>query len=188
MGQQYRIKCASCNYSISISKGVGMMYSPNAVFYGRCDDKTQNWSVAFPDGYCEHDKPLLLSLVKDKRIKKDAFSLLSSGATPDYGYGHDLYFCPECKRIENMFYFKLVSTTETYEPDYKCPSCDTALQQIEIKQNDDDEGKLLDEFDLMQSEDNVIEFVDKNKQTIDWKCPKCGNDKLMFSGEMIMWD
>ena len=111
MGKSYEIKCAACGYGIPVKEGVGMMYSPHAVFYGRCDDPTQNWSVAFPDGYCEKDKPLLLSLVKSNRIKDIAFSLISHGARPDRGYGHGLYTCPKCNRLANRFYFKLVSPT-----------------------------------------------------------------------------
>jgi hypothetical protein len=69
MGRQYGIKCAECDYGISVMEGVGMMCSPNTVFYG----------------YSENDKPLLLSLVKSKRIKNAAFAFLSNSATTATG-------------------------------------------------------------------------------------------------------
>ena len=172
MGQQYGIKCAECEYGISVTEGVGMMYSPNAVFYGRCDDPSQNWSIAFPDGYCEYDKPLLLSLVKSKSIKEIAFAALSSGATPDDDYGYALYNCPKCNRLANRFHFKLLSPTEHYEPDYRCSKCKTVLRRVALKHD----------------EDGQSEVVYLNNRKADWKCPKCGCGKLVFSGDFIMWD
>ena len=172
MGQQYGMKCAACDYSVSIKEGVGMMYSPHAVFYGRCDDPTQNWSIAFPDGFCKDGKPLLLSLVKSKRIKDAAFRLLANGATPDDGYGHGLYMCPKCNRLAERFYFKLTSHSEVYEPDYSCSHCKIKLRRAELKHGDD----------------GMSEVVYRNHQKSYWKCPDCGGDKLVFSGDMIMWD
>ena len=81
MGHSYSIKCSDCDYGLSVIEGVGMMYSPNAVFYGRCDDPKQNWSVSFPDGYCERDKPLLLTLVKCDKIKGEDFKPLTPDTT-----------------------------------------------------------------------------------------------------------
>jgi hypothetical protein len=133
MGQQYELKRAACAYGISATQGVGMMYSPHAVFYGRCDDPGQNWSVAFPDGYCEDRKPLLLSLVKCQRIKDVAFGLISNGATPNREYGHERYGCPNCKRMANRFYFKLTSPTHKYEPDYHCSNCGKAVTEGRAK-------------------------------------------------------
>ena len=173
MGKGYVLKCSSCDNSISVIEGVGMMYSPHAVFYGRCDDPTQNWSIAFPDGYCEEDKPLLLSLVKSKRIKDKAFDMLADGATPtDFEYGHELYVCPKCMRLANRFYFKLESPSEQYEPDYRCSTCKTLLRRIEVKFDNDDSAK--------------VEY--KNHRAVDWKCPECGGARLISDGNMIMWD
>ena len=171
MGVFYRIKCSSCDYGLSITEGVGMMYSPHAVFYGRCDDPTQNWSIAFPDGFCENGEPLLLSLVKDDDIREKAFLLLNSGAEPG-DYGHDLYICPKCTQLENRFYFKLHAQSEDYEPDYKCLNCNTSLRRVELKDHNDGE----------------MEVVDENHRKVNWLCPKCGNDRLMCDEEMYEWD
>ena len=173
MGKGYGLKCSTCDYSISVTEGIGMMYSPHAVFYGRCDDPTQNWSAAFPDGYCEKDKPLLLSLVKSKRIKDKAFELLASGATPaDYEYGHELYICPKCLRLSNRFHFKLVSPTEQFEPDYKCSMCKSSLRRVEVKFDKNGNGTIFY----------------RTRRKADWKCPDCGGDRLEHSGDCIMWD
>lgn len=103
MGHEYELKCAACDYGVRVTEGIGMMYSPHAVFYGR-----------------EGDEPLLLTLVHSQRIRDVAFGLLSTGATPGPGYGHHLYTCPKCHRLANDFYFKLTSPTRRYEPDYRC--------------------------------------------------------------------
>jgi predicted RNA-binding Zn-ribbon protein involved in translation (DUF1610 family) len=172
MGQGYGLKCSACDYNISVTEGVGMMYSPNAVFFGRCDDPSQNWSIAFPDGYCERDKPLLLSLVKNKKIINKAMELLANGAMPDDGYEHELYCCPKCMRLANKFYFRLVSLTEKYEPDYQCSKCKIPLRRVVVN------------FD----KDWNVEIMYKNNRKVKWKCPECGNEKLVHSGELIMWD
>ena len=173
MGQSFDLKCSTCDYSVFVTEGVGMMYSPNAVFYGRCDNLTENWSVAFPDGYCENDKPMLLSLVKSKRIKDKAFELLANGATPDE-YGHELYSCPKCAQLTNRFYFKLTSPTEQFEPDYRCSKCKSSLCRVEMRFDNDGNG----------------EIVYKNHRKVNWKCPECGGDRLVHSDDMIMlyWD
>ena len=172
MGQGYSIKCSRCDYSLSVTEGVGMMYSPNAVFYGRCDDPTQNCGIAFPDGYCEEDKPLLLSLVKSKTIKDKAFNLLASGATPDDDYGHELLVYPKCLRLANRFYFKLLSSVGDYKPDFHCSKCRTSLQRVDVR----------------SIFDGDLEIIDKNHRKVDWKCPECGNDRLIYDGHMLLWD
>jgi len=172
MGKGYGIKCAACDYGLSVTEGVGMMYSPNAVFRGRCNDPSQNWSIASPDGYCEHDKPLLLSLVKNMKIKENALTLLAGGACPDNDYGHELYTCPKCMRLSNWFYFKLISTTGDFEPDYKCSECDTSLTRVEAKRGND--GRIT--------------LTCRNHQNVNWKCPDCGGGQLVSTGDFIQWD
>jgi len=174
MGQQHYVKCSSCDYGLSVTEGVGMAYSPNAVFHGRCDNPNPNqrWSVAFPDGLCEPGKPLLLSLVRSKKIKNEAFRLLADGALPDYGYGHELYVCPKCMRLANRFYFKLSSPTDNYEPEYKCTKCKTSLKRVEMKSR----------------KNGQIDIVYKNRCKVGWKCPGCGNDKVVLGDGIIMWD
>ena len=170
MGQGYSIKCADCGYGLTVQEGVGMMYSPDAVFYGRCDDPSQNWSIAFPDGYCENDKPLLLELVKSKKIKEKAFKLLANGATPGK-YGHELYFCPKCMRFSNRFYFKLKSPDETYEPDYRCSHCRATLLRVRIKFGKDGSAVIVG-----------------NRRKIKWRCPECKGENLDYGDEIIYWD
>jgi len=124
MGQGYDLKCSVCEYRVYVTEGVGMMYSPNAVFYGRCDDPNHNWSIGLPDGYCEDGKPLLINLIKSKKTKDKAFELLANGAVPDDDdYGHELFLCPKCLRLSNRFYFKLLSEKGDFEPDYSCSHC-----------------------------------------------------------------
>ena len=171
MGSGYDIKCSSCDYSFSVWEGIGMMYSPHAVFYGRCDDPTQNWSIAFPDGFCENGEPLLFSLVEDDEIREKASLLLNNGAEPG-GYGHKVYICPKCMQLENRFYFKLHLQSEDYEPDYKCLHCNTSLRCVELKQH----------------KDGQIEIVDENHRKVNWLCPKCGNDRLIFGELCMCWD
>ena len=172
MGSGYGIKCTDCDYEISISEGVGMQHSPNAVFYGRCDDPSQNWSIAFPDGYCEEGRPLLFEIIKDEAIKSKASEFLKNGAKPDEYYGYELYSCPECSLLDNLFYFKLKSKSETYEPEYHCKKCNSISLRAKIKFNKAGECK-------------IAYF---NKRKLDLICPECGCNKLVDNGEFILWD
>jgi len=142
-------------------------------FYGRCDDLTQNWSTVFPDGFCREGKPLLSSLVNCKRIKNKAFKMLADGAVPlENEYGHELYVCTKCMRLSNRFHFNLESSSEKYEPDYRCTACKTLLSRVDV---------------CFDSNDNA-RFIYKNQQVILWKCPKCGGDSLVHDGSYVMWD
>jgi predicted RNA-binding Zn-ribbon protein involved in translation (DUF1610 family) len=117
-------------------------------------------------------EPLLLSLVKDTRIQNVAQILLANGATPADGYGHALYSCPTCNRLTGGFYFKLIpSTAEYYEPDYLCPSCETPLHRAEPR----------------WEYGGHITVVYKDHHA-DWKCPKCGRNKLKICGPLARWD
>jgi len=174
MGDRYEIRCSSCGYGLEVTEGVGWLYSPKTVFYGHCNDPPQNWSVAFPDGYCEFDKPLLFSLVKNKSIRNKAFDLLANGAKPKY-YGHELYMCPECMRFSNRFYFRLRSPDGNYEPDYKCGRCKTELKRVMIE-SDDVRTKVV---------------YTKYKREVNWKCPKCGGKEIESNHggiSMTLWD
>ena len=172
MGKGYGIECTACDYSISVTEGVGMRYSPNAVFYGSCNDPSQKWSIAFPDGLCKPGKPLLDDLVENESIKSRAFALIEAGATPTKGYGHELYVCPKCNRLHNNFYFHLKSAAEEYEPDYKCSHCNSLLERAELI-----------------TENGLKMVIFKNNENAHWKCPQCGNDKLEFmNGSLLRWD
>jgi predicted nucleic-acid-binding Zn-ribbon protein len=165
MGVMYVIKCAKCGYKLYVTEGVGMMASsPNAVFYGKPSGNKQRWSVAFPDGLYEYGKPLLLDLVESKSIKDRAFALIKSGAEPET-YGHELYICPKCKRLANLFYFKLKSPTQEYEPDYHCLHCQSSLLMVSLRERKD--GK--------------IKLIYKDNQNGEWRCPECGAENFEFT-------
>ena len=164
MGQGVSVKCSKCEYGSEYIQGVGMMYSPDAVFFGRCDDPTQNWSVAFPDGYCEDDKPILDSLVKSKRIKEAAFELLSKGGKPG-DYGHELYCCPKCHRLLNRFYFEVITPTEKYEPAYRCSRCKTALVVIDPEEKE-----------------GGCKLYDRKGNEVEWQRPECKDGQLELGG------
>lgn len=62
---------------ISVTEDDGINHSPDAVFYGGCDDPAQNWSITFPDSFGEDGKPLLLPLVKaGDQVKSDANKIM----------------------------------------------------------------------------------------------------------------
>lgn len=156
MGKQYKIQCFKCGYSIRLTLGIGMMYSPRSVFCENHIDK----------------KPLLLAMVRSKRIKMEALALLDQGATPAPDYGHEAYICPKCHRLSNRFYFRLLGKDGEYEPDYRCFKCRTLLKRADMKA---ESGR----FYIVFKEDD---------QDADWACPNCGNKEMVVGWEMGLWD
>jgi hypothetical protein len=178
-----------------VEEGIGMMYSPHAVFYGYCDefllnllykvtlepqhagfygycdDPSQNCSIGFHDDSCEHDEPLLTDLVRSQKIKNKAFSLLEAGAIPSDDYGHELYICPKCRQLFNRFFFQIRTVDGKYRPKYKCYHCRTLLKRVELEENN-----------------KTLTVVFKNNKKALWICPQCGNTKLAFGDLMIHWD
>jgi DNA-directed RNA polymerase subunit M/transcription elongation factor TFIIS len=154
-----------------VKLGVGFAYSPDAVFYGRSDDMSKNWAFGFPDGMCEPGKPLLLELMPNCDSRKRAIALLQDGAQPDEHYGHQLYVCPHCNRLENLFYFRLQTSGGYFEPEYECQECHTILIPVILNQNN-----------------GSLNLMDNENKKFHWKCPSCGNEKLVYSHEILMWD
>ena len=177
MGDGYDLKCKACDYGISVIEGIGMLYSPDSVFYGRWKDEGHDWRKGIPDGCGKWERPLLFSLIEDKKIRNKAFGLLANGAVPkmpgsDGSYGHRLYVCPECCRLANRFYFKLVSEEEEYEPDYRCSECDVPLCRVKTE----------------YSKGIGTELVRPDRSKVKWKCPECGGGELGSGGGLFLWD
>jgi len=159
MGQVISLYCAKCEYSKSFHLGIGMMYSPSTVFDG---------------SYIDDEKPLLDSLVKSKKIKEQAFSLLNEQfATPTDDYGHEIYYCPHCNELYERFYFCILYDGGSYEPEYKCTKCKHLLHRAKVTM-----------------EDGEIQLFYTNNKIIDWQCPQCGNSKLNQGRTIgvLMWD
>lgn len=125
MGKGYGIKCSKCDYSKFFQLGIGMMYSPNHIFYGGY--------------YHDDDKPMLESLVKSKKIKEHAFKLIKDGGKPTHGYEHSIYLCPKCNEFHRRFYFCIETANEKYEPKYYCSKCKRILIRVTLEGN---EGKF----------------------------------------------
>ena len=177
MGKGYDLKCKACDYEISVTEGIGMLYSPDSVFYGHRKDKGHDWKKGVPDGCGEWDRPLLFSIIEDRKIRNKAFGLLANGAVPKTSgsgsmYGHELYVCPECCRLANRFYFKLVSEEGEFEPDYRCSECDVSLCRVKAEHSDG----------------GGIVLVRRDRSKVKWKCPECGGGELVFGEGLLLWD
>jgi Zn finger protein HypA/HybF involved in hydrogenase expression len=92
--------------------GVGMMFSPENVFYGY------------------NDNPIIYAEIGDAKIEDEVKRLLAEGASPGDDYSRDIYYCQNCKFIKTNFYFSLAHNEKVYTPDYKCRYCDNSLERI----------------------------------------------------------
>lgn len=151
------MQCAKCGYGKSFQLGIGMMYSPSRVFESYHDEK-----------------PLLESLVRSRKIKERAFSLLKEqSASPADGYGHEIYYCPHCHELCERFYFRLTYDGGSYEPEYQCTRCKHLLHRAKVMRKGGE-----------------IKLYYANHKVIDWQCPWCGHNRLDegIPAEVVMWD
>jgi hypothetical protein len=148
MGQGFGVRYTKCEYNKYFHLGIGMMYSPTAVF-GRT--------------YLDNEKPLLDLLVKSKKIKEQAFTILHDrNGVPTDDYGHEVYYCPHCHELYERFHFCITYAGGSFEPEYKCSKCRHLLHRTQI---------------IM--ENGKFRLLYKNNKPINWCCPQCGNDKLI---------
>ena len=150
MGSCIMINCGQCGYEKSFILGIGFAYSPYSVFYDRPDEPG-----------IEERKPLLASLVKSSKTRKEALDLIAAGGLPGE-YGHEVYGCPHCRHLCERFYFRIETKEKFFEPEYKCSKCKRTLLRL----NFNSYGRRLQ-----------------------WPCPSCGKKKLSICENIItLWD
>lgn len=138
MGSSYAINCKSCDYQNSFITGIGMIYAPH--------DLTD----------FETDNPLLPSLIRSKKAVDFIKTLLTvKGAVIADNYSHGIYRCPKCGEFYSRFFTHLDYEGGSFEVEYKCTKCKTALEQIDYDTSDNDGWK------------------DKRISLEKYPCPKC---------------
>lgn len=154
MGSSYAISCKSCDYADSFITGIGMMYAPHNL-------------MDF-----EVEKPLLPSLIRSKKTVDFIKELLrDKNAVIADNYGHEIYRCPKCGELYGRFFIHLDYNGGSFEVEYKCPKCKTALEPIEYDISDEDGWET------------------KTIRIEKYPCPKCGKQCLYEGGEAhILWD
>lgn len=162
MGDMLTLYCPHCDYSEMYMLGIGMLYTPERVFYGEYDPEL---------GSCVED-PLLKGCVSVS-IYNTAKDLLSRGGKPGPYYGHHLYYCKKCKKVEERFRFSiLLKNGEIYVPPYRCGTCHRNLIRIYL---------------WNASEEDETDGID-SKEVI-YTCPECGQACSLKSGKVDgMWD
>ena len=149
MGISIIVHCRQCEYNAGdFTLGIGRRHTPEAVFYGGVygfDRKKK--------------KPMLASLVKSWKIKKEAFDLITAGSIPDKQYGHEVYGCNHCKSLHGKFYFRIMAGEKIFEPEYKCPKCKKPLSCLNVPDRD----------------------------CFQWPCLSCGNKELAVHVRLC-WD
>ena len=139
MGVDIKVNCGQCKYEAYFTLGIGLQHHPQAVFYGLAGEIGQ-----------KEERPMLASLVKSSKIRKEALGLIAAGGLPD-GYGHEVYGCPHCKHLYERFYFRIKTEEKVFEPEYKCSKCRRTLIRLD---------------------------VDLRERRLPWPCPSCGKKKL----------
>jgi predicted RNA-binding Zn-ribbon protein involved in translation (DUF1610 family) len=74
--------------------------------------------------------------------------------------------------MKDMYYFRLNFTGGSYEPAYTCEECGSELFLIDYEEDSSVPG---------------LYTIVSDKGPIDWHCPKCGHDKVIWSS-YIDWD
>lgn len=142
MGIGIEIGCRGCNYSSKmINIGIGEDY--------------------FPRNFIDLDSEgaLLPRLIQSKKTLDHIRELLSEKkAVEASDCSHKICRCAKCGKFYGRFFIRFDYEGGSYEVNYKCPACKTALKPIE--------GDL-----------NLEQYP----------CPKCGKHSLYICGGMD-WD
>lgn len=139
---------------IDLPRGLEMMYTP----YNLMDFEAEN--------------PLPNSLIRSKKTVDFIKELLrDKNAVIADNYGHKIYRCPECDQLYGRFFIHQDYNSGSYETEYKCSKCKTALELIGEDISDEDDWKT------------------KRIRIEKYPCPKCGKKCLSEDSKAnILWD
>jgi len=156
MGYMITAKCNNCKTSKDLLLGIGMLYDTDSIYF-------------------RNNGSMLYEIVEDDRIVDEAMTLLNTEKGVPGEYNTDVYICPECKDIEQKFYFQIAENESNgdnnilYEPNYSCVKCKVPLKHIHFNWGEeapDLEGKLKLEG---------------------WLCNECGSSDMSCE-ETGLWD
>jgi len=108
VGEMHELRCSDCGYGNKFYLGIGMLYSPERLFYD--------------------NRPSLNEVVQNKEITDEALKLIQTGSKVDDDYGQRLYACPNDFYLFDRFYFKIGDM----EPEYPCPYGDGILKRVDF--------------------------------------------------------
>jgi len=101
--------------------------------------------------------------------------------------GYLIYYCENCKILDNRYYFEMYKDDVKYTPEYKCKLCNEIEKTTEIEERSYDE-KEETTCDLeLQIENDIVKITDKDKNEFKIVCRKCNNDIFVICHN-LMWD
>jgi len=191
-----------CDYSFSITEGIGIAYSPENIIYGYKYEIGPNWKSELLDSTYEHEKPLLLLFVKEREIREKVFSIVAEEESPAakgliggvLEYGHELYICPKCKMLDNRFFFTIKASSNNYIPDYKCSRCTASLKRARLTRIKDREAevkheKMLSDLAIINTHKygaiknqyfKTPDILDINRKSQRMRCPNDPEIKVIY--------
>jgi len=163
MGEIFDVKCGQCDYKFRTDVGHGLR------------------GCGFFETNPETNKPYYYDYIRSKKIIADINNIVETQNDVEedayahrkqwHGHGSAQYFCRKCRKLHNKFYFKLVFLGGTYEPIYSCSKCRNKLILVELMSD--------------KNEQIIIKF---GQDIINWQCPKCDNNKLIFGNYSVLYD
>jgi len=108
-----------------------------------------NWNAEYLDADYDFGMPFILDIITDRVQREKAFSLIDKAQDCDINqllrfpgdYGYDLYICPKCKLLNNHFYFKISTSSDSFEPHYICSACESTMKRCKTKSIMDQEAR-----------------------------------------------
>ena len=156
MGHTFGVKCEKCTYSFEATVGHGMLGC------GFLETNPNTCKPYFYE-YFENDKiinDIHLILRTGQNVREDEDTYLERKAWR--GHGSAQYYCSECGRLYNRYYFRLIFTGGEYDPEYFCEECGTQLILIDLE----------------------------NSEIPNWHCPLCEHNRLIYDNNIpfILYD
>jgi len=162
MGEGYGLECERCKHSFEIHEGGGFL--DYGIFRTEPNGK--------PKFHEYVGTAKMIAEINDIMRTKENVAEYHPPYDPNKkfsGSGWKMYLCPECRRLDSRYYFRITFTGGEYEPPYHCKKCKKKILPAKLRKSGD-----------------AMRIV--AGKGIWWKCPKCGHDKVVYNNVIICWD
>jgi len=134
---------------------------------------------------------LIGSITEDINIDKIIYENISKGFEFTENLGHYPYYCENCKKLFDHFYFEMEKDNNIYTPKYMCKKCSYILEptypvweednEIGFKNEEDEYEKINFKYKIYD-ENKVIKIKLKEEEKI-LLCEHCGNNQFTMMSQ-----
>jgi hypothetical protein len=129
------------------------------------------------------------SMTDNKNIDKIIYDKINKEYEFTDNLGNYPYYCENCKKLFDHFYFEMKKDNNIYTPEYICKKCFHVLEPVypawleseednELGLEDEEDRKKVIKFKYKLFDENKIIKIKLNKEDKILLCEHCGNDQF----------